>query len=42
MPDNEETLKTEWCFKGTTYGFSYPVTRRWALWYLRTHECISI
>lgn len=35
-------LKTEWTFNGTTYGFSYPVTREWARWYLREREGVEL
>jgi hypothetical protein len=35
------TLRTQWTFKGTTYGFSYPVTRAWARWYLREREGVD-
>ena len=28
-------LRTEWTFSGTTYEFSYPVTRAWAARYLK-------
>lgn len=35
-------LKSEWTFKGITYGFTYPVTRQWAIWYLREREGIKI
>lgn len=37
-----ETLKTEWTFKGTIYGFSYPVSRAWAKAYLRDREGLDV
>lgn len=35
-------LKNEWTFKGSTYVFSYPVSRAWALAYLRDREGLDI
>lgn len=35
-------LKTEWTFKGITYGFTYAVSRAWAKWYLREREGINL
>lgn len=35
-------LKTEWTIKGTTYVFTYAVSREWAIKYLREREGINI
>jgi hypothetical protein len=34
-------VRTYWTFKGLEYHFTYPVTRHWARWYLRTREGVN-
>lgn len=37
-----EMLKTEWTFKGITYGFTYSVTKAWARAYLIEREGVKL